>query len=326
MTRYILRRLLIIPVTLILIHFLAFAYATVARPIRAARTPYLRESIESVPLGEAYREHVKQILSGKVDDVPGPLGGLGESIWAATKASLGLLIPAIVVSTALGLLLGTQAVRAQPAGVRRWLTPIATVGLATPSFYLGSLGILGIVYYVLWRGAGTESPLPISGFGWDEHMILPVIVLTLRPMVQIAQVVAGLMSGEFHKDYVIAERSFGYSWRNIRWKYSLKNILAPVLLTITGTFRLSVGELVVVEWLYHWPGLGYLLASALVPGELSTNLGATPLFLNPPLIAAIIAVIAALFLTADLVASIAVRTIDPRLRPHDEPVAAGGNI
>lgn len=326
MTRYILRRILIIPFALILIHFLAFAYATAARPIRAARTPYLREQIESVPLGDAYLEHIRQVLSGNVNDVPGPLGGLGESVWTATKASLGLLLPAMLVSTLLGLLLGLQAVRTQPAGVKRWLTPVATVGLATPSFYLGFLGILGIVYYVLWRGPGTESPLPISGFGWDKHMILPVVVLSLRPVVQIAQVIAGLMSGELRKDYVIAERSFGYSWRNIRWKYSLKNILAPVLLTIAGTFRLTVGELVVVEWLYKWPGLGYLLASALVPGELSTDLGATPLFLNPPLIASIITVIAALFLTVDLAASIAVRTIDPRLRPHDEAAASGGSL
>ena len=326
MTRYILRRILIIPFALILIHFLAFAYATAARPIRAARTPYLREQIESVPLGDAYLEHIRQVLSGNVNDIPGPLGGLGESVWTATKASLGLLLPAILVSTLLGLLLGLQAVRTQPAGVRRWLTPIATVGLATPSFYLGSLGILGIVYYVLWRGPGTDSPLPISGFGWDRHMILPVVVLSLRPVVQIAQVIAGLMSGELRKDYVIAERSFGYSWRNIRWKYSLKNILAPVLLTIAGTFRLTVGELVVVEWLYKWPGLGYLLASALVPGELSTNLGATPLFLNPPLIAAIITVIAALFLVVDMAASIAVRAIDPRLRPHDDASASGGGL
>lgn len=324
MTRFIIRRLLIIPFALILIHFLAFAYATVARPIRAARTPYLREQIESNPLREAYLEHIQQVLSGKVNDVPGPLGGLGETIWSATKASLGILIPAILISTAFGVLLGVQAVRNQPARVRRWLTPITTIGLATPSFYLGSLGILGIVFYMLWRGPGAESPLPISGFGWDKHMILPIVVLTLRPLVQVAQVVAGLLSGELRKDYVIAERSFGYQWRGIRWKYSMKNILAPVLLTIAGTFRLIVGELVVVEWLYKWPGLGGLLASALVPGELSTNLGATPLFLNPPLIASIITVIAALFLSADLAASLAVRMIDPRLRPHDDATASGG--
>lgn len=324
MTRYILRRLLIIPFALILIHFLAFTYATLARPIRAARTPYLRETIQTVPLVAAYKEHIQDILSGNVGDILGTLGSLGEVLVEATKASLGLLVPAVLLSAVVGLFLGLQAVRTQPAGVKRWMTPIATIGLAMPSFYLGSLVILGIVYYVLWRGPGTESPLPISGYGWDRHIILPVIVLSVRPVVQIAQVVSGLLSGELRKDYVVAERSFGYSWRNIRLKYGMKNILAAVVLTIAATFRLMMGELVVVEWLYHWPGLGYLLASTLVPGDLSTSLGATPLFLSPELIAAIITVIAAMFLIADLVASVAVRVIDPRLRPHDDTVKAGG--
>jgi peptide/nickel transport system permease protein len=326
MIRYILQRLLIIPFALILIHFLAFSYATIARPIRAARTPYLREGMEEVTLTQAYREHVQQILAGEFEDLPGPLGGLGESIWRATKASLALMVPAIVLSTLGGMLIGSQAVRISPTGVKRWLTPLVTLGLATPTFYLGSLGILFTVYYVLWRGPGTEAPLPISGFGWDRHIILPVSVLMLRPTVQVAQVIAGLMTGELRKDYVVAERSFGYSWRNIRWKYSLKNILAPVILTIASMFRFMMGELVVVEWLYKWPGLGYLMASALVPGELSTQLGATPLFLNPPLIAAIITMIAAIFLLADLAASVAVRMIDPRLRPHDEANPSGGGL
>jgi peptide/nickel transport system permease protein len=324
MLRYIIQRLLIIPFALILVHFLAFSYATIARPIRAARTPYLRESIEETTLLASYREHVQQILAGEYEDLPGPLGGLGESVWQATKASLMLLVPAVLLSTLGGMIVGSQAVRIQPSGVKRWLTPFVTLGLATPTFYLGSLGILFTVYYVLWRGPGTEAPLPISGFGWDRHIILPVMVLMLRPTVQIAQVMAGLMTGELRKDYVVTERSFGYSWRNIRWKFSLKNILAPVILTIASTFRLMMGELVVVEWLYKWPGLGYLLASTLVPGELSTQLGATPLFLNPPLVAAIITVIAAMFLLADLAASVAVRMIDPRLRPHDEAAASGG--
>jgi ABC-type dipeptide/oligopeptide/nickel transport system permease component len=218
---------LIIPFALIVIHFLAFAYATAARPIRAARTPYLRESIERVPLWDAYTEHIQQIWTGEVADVPGPSESLGEMLREATKASLALLIPAMLLGTGLGVLVGIQAVRNQPPAVKRWLTPVVTVGLATPTFYLGSLGILAIVYYMIWRGAsGGESPLPINGFGWDRHLIMPILVLTLRPTVQIAQVVSGLMSGELRKDYVMSERSFGFSWRNIRWKYGMKNILA----------------------------------------------------------------------------------------------------
>lgn len=93
------------------------------------------------------------------------------------------------------------------------------------------------------------------------------------------------------------------------------NVLAPIILTIAGSFRLLVGELIVVEWLFNWPGLGNLLASALVPGTLSSSLGSTPLFLSPPVVAAVVTIFAAMFLIVDLIASVAVRIVDPRLRP-----------
>ena len=317
MTRFLLRRLLIIPPVLILLHFLGFAYAHVARPIRAARTPYLRELIETTPLWDAYRQHVQDIFSGQLGQMPGSSGEFGERLLSATQASLGLLAIALLISVILGFLLGVAAVRTQPPGVRRWLTPLSTLGLAMPSFYLGSLGILAMVFYVLWRGPGSDAPLPIKGFAWDKHLVMPVIALSLRPMVQIAQVIAALLAGELGKQYVTAARSFGHTWRSIRWRQAMRNVLAPILMTVAASLRQMVSELVVVEWLFSWNGLGLLLASALVPGTLSSDIGATPLFLSPPVVAAIVTVIGLLFMVVDLIGSVAVRIIDPRLRPHE---------
>ena len=317
MIRFLLRRLLIIPPVLILLHFLGFAYAHVARPIRAARTPYLRELIETTPLWDTYRQHVQDIFGGQLGQMPGSSGEFGERLLSATQASLGLLAIALLISVILGFLLGVAAVRTQPPGVRRWLTPLSTLGLAMPSFYLGSLGILAMVFYVLWRGPGSDAPLPIKGFAWDKHLVMPVIALSLRPMVQIAQVIAALLAGELGKQYVTAARSFGHTWRSIRWRQAMRNVLAPILMTVAASLRQMVSELVVVEWLFSWNGLGLLLASALVPGTLSSDIGATPLFLSPPVVAAIVTVIGLLFMVVDLISSVAVRIIDPRLRPHE---------
>ena len=173
--------------------------------------------------------------------------------------------------------------------------------------------IVASVSYVVWRGPGTDIPVPIQGFGWDKHLIFPVIALMARPTMQIAQFTAGTLSGELNKQYVKAGRSLGQTWRSIRLKYAMRNIIAPVILTITGSFRLLVGELVVVEWLFAWTGLGRLLAQTLVP-PLQTNAAETLLFLDPPTVSIILTVFGGLFLVADLLASLAVRTIDRRLR------------
>jgi peptide/nickel transport system permease protein len=323
MLRFVARRILILPFALIIIHFLAFTYAHYAGPIRAARTPYLRQQFENQPLFETYIAHVKELINGGEETLPGTREEFFALFKQSAGASLGLLGISMTLSVVLGVLLGLQAVRVQPPGVRGWLTPISTIGLAMPSFYLGSLGILAIVYYVLYIRPGSTTLLPIKGFGWDAHLVMPTIALTLRPMVQIAQVVAGLLSDELGKQYVIAARSFGHSWRNIRWKLAMRNILAPVLLTVASSLRMTFGELVVVEWFFHWPGLGNLLASALVPGQLSSQLGATAYFLNPPIIAAIVTTISAVFLITDFIASLAVRAFDPRLRGEEEPSKVG---
>ena len=193
-----------------------------------------------------------------------------------------------------------------------------------PSFYIGSLSVFAIIFLSLMSGPGHKQLIPIRGFGWDNHLILPVLALILFPTVQIAQVTANLMVGELGKQYIIAARSFGHTWHDIRLRQAMRNIIATIILTIVKTFRLLVGELVVVEWLFNWPGLGRMLASTLVPGQLSNNLGASRLFLDPPTVAADIVIIAALFLLVDLIASILVRIIDPRLRAQDELTTSGG--
>jgi peptide/nickel transport system permease protein len=186
------------------------------------------------------------------------------------------------------------------------------MGLAMPSFYIGSLFVLALLT-VLIRGYSDQLYFPIRGFGWDNHLVLPTLALMARPTVQIAQVTAELLKDELSKQYVVAARSVGFTWRAIRWRLALRNIIAAIILSIASSVRLLVGELIVVEWLFGWPGLGRLLASTLIPGMTSSTVQA-PLFLDPRIVAAVLTVFAALFLLTDFIAAFLVRLSDPRLR------------
>jgi ABC-type dipeptide/oligopeptide/nickel transport system permease component len=85
--------------------------------------------------------------------------------------------------------------------------------------------------------------------------------------------------------------------------------------------RFLVGELIMIEWLFRWPGLGRILGWTLVPAQLTSSSG-SPLFLNPPVMATVLTLIAAFFLIADFIAAVLVRVLDPRLR-EQEPEVAG---
>jgi peptide/nickel transport system permease protein len=182
-----------------------------------------------------------------------------------------------------------------------------------PSFYVGSLLILLSVAYALWLGEGRGLPFPLAGFGWDRHMVFPTLALMLRPTVQIAQVTASLLTGELHKLYVVSARSFGHTWRAVKRRLALRNVLAPVVLTIARSLRTLVTDLILVEWLFFWPGLARFLAFALIPAS-RTDMASSPYFLDPPFVAVLLTTITALFLVADFVASVLVRVFDPRLR------------
>jgi peptide/nickel transport system permease protein len=320
MAKFIIQRLLIIPLLLLLVNFLGFTYAHYARPIRAARTPYVQVE-DPGPLIPAYLDYLQTLINldfGMEVATPDNTRSntpvtLGDTLKSATIASLGLLIISLTISVIAGLYLGFKATKNDPPDISKWLTVSSTIGLAMPSFYIGSLFIIGLIFYVIWRGPDTDMLLPLSGFGWDEHLILPVLALMARPTFQLAQVTAGVLSAELGKQYVIAGRSLGHTWRSIRLHYALKNVVAPVVLTIAGLQRFLVGELIMIEWLFRWPGLGRILGWTLVPAQLTSSSG-SPLFLNPPIMATVLTLIAALFLFADFIAAVIVRYLDPRLR------------
>jgi ABC-type dipeptide/oligopeptide/nickel transport system permease component len=103
--------------------------------------------------------------------------------------------------------------------------------------------------------------------------------------------------------------------------FALKNVIAPVILTIAGLQRFLVGELIMIEWLFRWPGLGRILGWTLVPAQFTSSRG-SPLFLNPPVMATVLTLIAALFLLTDFAAAVAVRYLDPRIKDQGIEIKA----
>lgn len=322
MLRFLLRRLSLIPFALIAVNFIAFSYAHLALRYQQAQNPFGSDALEHTPpILTLYADYARGMLNGDFGMMPvGVTTPVSETVTQAAGASLGLLALVFVLSLLSGLALGLGAVRINPARVSAWLLPATALGLSLPGFYLGVLMVVASVYYVLNLGPDATPPLPLQGFGWDQHLLLPTLALMVRPTVQIAQVTASLLSDELGKQYVTAARSRGNTWARARWRHAFRNVLAPVILAIAGSVRLLVGELILVEWLFAWPGLGRFLTLTLVPPRIATVGGHADLtvyFLHPPLVAALLTTFTCLFLLVDIVASFTGRLTDPRLQIID---------
>ncbi len=307
-----LRRLALIPVVLLGSHFLGFVYAVSARRIQASRNPFLAPTLGDEPSALAqYAAHLRDIALGQGGMLPQGRGPLLPFIVEAARASLGLLAIAFLISLILGLSLGLYAVRTRPPGAASWLIPLSTIGLAMPGFYVGIVLVAGLILWTL--RTFSRPPLPFDGFGWDRHLIMPVIALALRPTLQLAQSTSRLLGGELQQQYIVSARSLGYSWRRIRWRSALRNVLAPLIVTTTGSLRLLLGELILIELLFNWPGLGRLFALTLVAPATSGESGSL-FFLNPPLLALALALFTLLFWLIELLSALLARQADPRLR------------
>lgn len=318
------RRLMILPLAMILANFLGFAYSHLARYFHEMQNPFGSAVEAPTPIWGAYLKYIQGV--SHLDFGIMPLTGgktipVAEAIANATLASLGLLFLAYLLSLIFGLTLGFWATRNEPAEVRGWLAPFSAVGQAMPGFYVGTLFILGGVIVITRGGAEAKFFLPLQGFGWDSHLVLPTLALLARPTVQIAQLTANLLAGELSKQYVVAARSHGLTWKMARWKHALRNVLAPVILNMAASFRILVCELILVEYLFGWQGLGRLLALTLIPPSTATVSGLANInntFLHPELTAALMTIFTLLFLLADGIASTVARLVDHRLQSTGE--------
>ncbi len=316
MLRILLSRLLFLAVAIVFANFAGFGYALIAHRVQAAQNPYGSSQEGLPPVWTEYKAYAAGLLRGDLGTMPVGTGQpLADTLAKAAGASLGLLGLAFGLSLAVGLIVGVTAVRVETGAIPRWLIPISTIGLAMPSFYVGALCIMGLVFWAL-RSPTSTAPLPVQGFGWDAHLVLPLLALSVRPTAQIASLTVSLLVGELAQPYIIAARSRGNDWRRIRWRHALRPVLAPIILAVAASLRLLIGELIVVEWLFSWPGLGRLMALALIaprvagPGQDN----ASKFFLLPPLVAALLVIFTVLFVLADTVAVLLARATDPQLR------------
>jgi peptide/nickel transport system permease protein len=289
-----LRRILTAVVTLLVI-----AYLTLFGLIMAQRgTRGLPANVLGAA-GEAFRElfsyvtaHPQMYTWHKVDY---PAMELVQTIFLRSAALLGL---SLVVAAAIGIPLGISAALARRKRGAPLVLFFSILGVSTPSFLLGMFLWVGNIY--LYRLVGRPV-LPQTGFGFDQHMIMPTLVLATRPLAQIAQVTYVSFSEVMGEDYIRTARSKGLAEEIIRNRHALRNVLIPILTTVGTSLRFSLASLPVVETFFYWPGVGRTLLEAIQTGV-------------PSLVTDLILSLGLLFLVVNLFVELLYPLLDPRLR------------
>jgi len=207
------------------------------------------------PLIVQFQRFVVDALQG--DFGPSLFQGVSSrDLLVRSLPATGLLAgTAFIFASVIGLTLGILAALKPRSWLDNAVSLVSITGVSIPEFWLA---LLLIVFVAI-----PSNFLPTAGYGTPLHLILPAIVLSIRPLGRIAQIARGAMVDELRQPYVVTAHSKGLPVRTIIRRHVLKNAGIPIV-TIAGIEVVDLlSGAIIVESVFGWPGVGWLAGNAL---------------------------------------------------------------
>jgi peptide/nickel transport system permease protein len=194
-----------------------------------------------------------------------------ESIMERLPATAVLAISAMLVATVLGIVIGIVSSVKSYSFFDNLSMVLALLGISVPAFVAGLLAILIFAVWLPW--------LPVSGYMYQEgvldirYLILPMLVLAVRPISIIARVTRSSMLDVLSSDYVRTAKAKGVSLRKVVLRHALRNALNPVVTTVSAWLAGLLVGTYFIEYIFNWPGIGLLAYDAISRSDFPTIQG-----------------------------------------------------
>tara|TARA_A100001011_G_C14311539_1_gene845845 strand:- start:2226 stop:3299 length:1074 start_codon:yes stop_codon:yes gene_type:complete len=219
-----------------------------------------------------------------------------------------LAVASISIAIILGVLLGVVASLLHNSWMDRWLQFLSTLGMSVPSFFSAILfsWFFGFLYHQYTGLNMTGSLYEMDDFGESrvfqlKNLILPAVVLGIRPIAVIIQLMRSSLLDVLSEDYIKTAYSKGLSTFQVIYKHGIKNALNPVVTVISGWFASLLAGAVFVEYIFGWNGMGKEIVTAL-------NI------LDIPVIIGIVLTLSSLFILINLAVDFIYAQLDPKVK------------
>lgn len=278
MTKYILKRLLILIPTLLGVSFIVFLllYLSPGDAALAVAGPNAtKEAVDAIrenlglnePFLVQYLNYLKNLIfhfdlgtsyhSGR---------SVSEALLRVFPTTIKLAGGALVIAIIFGITFGVIAALKKNTFIDSMITALGMVGLAMPIFWSGLLLI--IVF------STKLKILPASGFSSIKHMILPWLALGFQSSAVIMRMTRSAMLDVLDKDYIRTAYAKGLSKPKIIFVHALKNAMIPVITTIGLQAGGLLGGSILTETIFSIPGIGRLMVDSIKTRDYPIILGA----------------------------------------------------
>ena len=214
-------------------------------------------------------------------------------VLSRLPATIELAAGALIVACLVAIPLGMLAARRRDTAIDRTLTAVSGVGLAVPTFWLGSM----LIFFFSVK----LQILPSSGFQTWSAAIMPILTLAALPAAVIFRYTRSSMIDNGGKDYLLMARAKGISSRRVLWIHLFKNCLITIITAIALQFGVLIGGAVVTESVFAWPGIGQLAVNSVIARDI-------------PVVMATVLVGSTLYLVMNLVVDVLYALVDPAVR------------
>ena len=302
MTKYLLKRIAILLVTLWVVVTLSFFLMQVM-PGSPFNNPKLTNDMIAVmnkqygldkPVWQQYLQYLWNVLHGDLgtsyQSANQPVSMM-ISQRLAVSAQLG--IQALVVGVLSGLFVGAVSARNKNNWIDNILSVLSTLGISVPSFIIGLLLLdyLGFKWGVL----------PLSGWGSFSQTILPTLALAIPVFAQVTRFFRSEMIETMNTDYIQLARAKGLTARQISNRHAYCNSMIPVL-TLIGPMAANIltGS-ALIEQIFSIPGIGQQFVTSIPTKDYPVIMGTTIVY-------------AVMLMVAILLTDIITSFVDPRVR------------
>lgn len=304
MRQYLIRRLIAFPFVVLAVTMLVFTLVRIGgSPIGVYLRPGMtKEQVaalrERFQLDESLPVQYLYWLQGALQ---GDLGWSGVAAAPVTQvlpqklaATVELALTAGLIAVIFGIWLGTFAARRRNRPSDQIARVFAIGGASLPNFWFGIMVLIVFWVWLGWFPDGRADivlwqsiPHPTGLYTVDAllagnldafvdaiwHLALPSLVLGYITAAMIVRMMRSSLVDEFGRDYVEAARAKGLPERLVTRRHARRNAFIPTVTVIGLSIGILLEGTVVVEMIFHWPGIGQWMAQAVLSGDNATILG-----------------------------------------------------
>ena len=250
---------------------------------------------------------IERVIWQQEEGVYGKLAGIfliGQGmIW-----TLLLTFSALLISFVLGHLLGIFSAWRRGSWLSKTLPPTMILIGAFPAFFLAISAVYYLGYQLKWFPTShAYEDLMQPGFTLPfiasvlQHMALPVLVIVVTSLGGWALSMRNVMISVLGEDYITLAEAKGLSSNRIMLMYAARNALLPSVTAFGIVLGASISGQLLIEQVFSYPGLGYMLVSAVRNADY-------------PLMQGLFLLITTFVLVVNFLVDILYTRLDPRVR------------